>query len=132
MEDKVRGCNWVRTITRQSPFAFAELVARIKSLARGRHEVKQTTFEMGPISIDTSKRLVTGNRVTLALTPAEYNLLQRLVRSRGRLITKFQLQNWLSNSCSKAVSNIIERHKIDALGAEPVIGTKRGFGCYVE
>ncbi len=120
------------------PFAFEELLARIKSLSRRRYEVKKPDIEIGELVIDTSKRQVKINGYTLSLTPAEYNLLQHLALRRGNVISKHQLQERLSDADSQAVSNVIEvlvsnlRKKISAVNSDKVIKTKRGFGYYIE
>ena len=120
------------------PFAFDELVARIKTLVRRRHEIKQSAIEIGQLTVDTAKRQARKDDQEISLTPAEYNLFEHLVLRRGRVISKSQLQNWLSNSDSEAVSNVVEvlvsnlRRKISRSGANRVIKTKRGFGYYVE
>jgi two-component system copper resistance phosphate regulon response regulator CusR len=120
------------------PFAFEELLARIKSLGRRRYEVNKPDIEIGELIIDTSKRQVRINGTTLSLTPAEYNLLQYLALRRGNVISKSQLQDRLSDADSQAVSNVIEvlvsnlRKKISAVNSDTVIQTKRGFGYYIE
>lgn len=120
------------------PFAFEELLARIKSLGRRRYEVTSPEIKIGELSIDTSKRQVKVNSDALSLTPAEYNLLSYLALRRGRVISKSQLQDWLSNAESEAVSNVIEvlvsnlRKKIASVTSEKFIKTKRGFGYYID
>ncbi len=120
------------------PFAFEELLARIKSLGRRRYEVNQPEIQIGELIVDTSKREVRINGSVLSLTPAEYNLLQYLCFRRGHVIAKSQLQDRLSDTGSQVVSNVIEvlvsnlRKKIGAISADAVIKTKRGFGYYVD
>ncbi len=120
------------------PFAFEELLARIKSLIRRRYEVKKPGIEIGELVIDTSKRQARVNGCPLSLTPAEYNLLQYLALRRGNVVSKSQLQDRLADAQSQAVSNVIEvlvsnvRKKISAVNPDTVIKTKRGFGYYID
>lgn len=138
IRDRVRGLELGADDYMVKPFAFDELVARLKTLVRRRHQIKHSAIEIGQLTIDTAKRQARKNDRAIPLTPAEYNLLEHLVLRRGRVISKSQLHNWLSNSSSEAVSNVVEvlvsnlRRKIYHVGAERIIRTKRGFGYYVE
>lgn len=138
IRDRVRGLELGADDYLVKPFAFDELVARLKALVRRRHQIKQSAIEIGQLTVDTAKRQARKNDRTIPLTPAEYNLLEHLVLRRGRVISKTQLQNWLSDSSSEAVSNVVEvlvsnlRRKIRRMGVERIIQTKRGFGYYVE
>lgn len=138
VSDRVRGLELGADDYMVKPFAFDELVARIKTLVRRRHQIKQSAIEVGQLTIDTAKRQAQKSGQVIPLTPAEYNLLENLVLRRGRVLSKSLLQSWLSDSSSEAVSNVIEvlvsnlRRKIRRVGAEQIIQTKRGFGYYVE
>ncbi len=138
VEDRVKGLELGADDYLVKPFAFEELLARIKSLGRRRYEQKSPDIEIGELIIDTSKRQVRVNGYTLPLTPAEYNLLQYLALRRGNVISKSQLQDWLSNADSEAVSNVIEvlvsnlRKKIRGVHSDTVVKTKRGFGYYID
>ena len=140
IEDRVQGLELGADDYLVKPFAFEELVARIKSLGRRKHDLKAPEIEIGPLVVDSTKRQVKikGNGQELNLTPAEYNLLEYLSVRRGRVIPKGQLRDWLSNADSEAVSNVVEvlvsnlRKKLVAAGAEKIIKTRRGFGYYVD
>lgn len=138
VEDRVQGLELGADDYLVKPFAFDELVARIKTLGRRRFEIKNPEIEIGQLVVNTSKRQIRANGQMLSLTPAEYNLIEYLVLRRGCVISKSQLQNWISNADSEAVSNVIEvlvsnlRKKMAGAGADRIIKTKRGFGYYVE
>lgn len=138
VEDRVKGLELGADDYLVKPFAFEELLARIKSLGRRRYEQKSPDIAIGELIVDTSRRQARVNGHSLSLTPAEYNLLEYLVLRRGCVISKSQLQNWLSNADSEAVSNVIEvlvsnlRKKIGSVNSDTVIKTKRGFGYYVD
>lgn len=138
VEDRVKGLELGADDYLVKPFAFEELLARIKSLGRRRYEQKSPDIAIGELIVDMSRRQARVNGHSLSLTPAEYNLLEYLVLRRGCVISKSQLQNWLSNADSEAVSNVIEvlvsnlRKKIGSVNSDTVIKTKRGFGYYVD
>ena len=138
VRDRVRGLELGADDYMIKPFAFDELLARIKTLVRRRYQIKQSAIKVGRLTVDTAKRQARTNGKEIVLTPAEYNLLEHLALRRGRVISKSQLHNWLSSSDSEAVSNVVEvlvsnlRRKISSSGADRVIKTKRGFGYYVE
>ena len=76
------------------PFSFAELLARIRVAMRhrGRHVVPATLhYRRHPVSVDLEARRVLKNGEPVHLTPTEYALLARLVRSAGRVVTHRQL-----------------------------------------
>ena len=138
VEDRVRGLELGADDYLVKPFAFEELVARIKTLGRRRHAANDPVIRLSSLTVETSRREVSANGTVLDLTPAEYNLLEYLALRRGCVIAKSQLQDWLSNSDSEAVSNVVEvlvsnlRKKIRTAGARDLIKTKRGFGYYVD
>ncbi len=140
IEDRVQGLELGADDYLVKPFAFEELVARIKSLGRRRHDVKTPCIEIGDVTVDSGKRQVKvrSKRMPLSLTPAEYNLLEYLSVRRGRVVPKGQLKDWLSTADSEAVSNVVEvlvsnlRKKLTAAGVNQLIKTKRGFGYYID
>lgn len=138
IDDRVRGLELGADDYLVKPFAFEELVARIRSLVRRHHEVVSSEVHLGHMSLDTAAHRATWGNEELPLTPGEYNLLEYLVMRRGRVISKVQLQDALSGAGSEVTSNVVEvwvsniRKKAGAAGAGDVIHTRRGFGYYVE
>lgn len=136
--DRVKGLELGADDYLIKPFAFEELVARIRVLVRRRHELKSPEIKVGQIRIDMAGRKVDANGQSIALTPAEYNLLEYLALRHGHVISKSQLHDQLYDSDSLAASNVIEvlisniRKKVRHTGAEDVIKTKRGFGYCIE
>lgn len=138
IDDRVRGLELGADDYLVKPFAFEELVARIKSLVRRRHEIQQSVVNIGNLVLDMSGHRATCGDTELPLTPGEYNLLEYLVLRRGRVISKSRLQDVLSGAASEVTSNVVEvwvsniRKKASAVGAGDIIRTRRGFGYYVE
>ncbi len=138
VEDRVRGLDLGADDYLVKPFAFEELVARIKSLRRRRYGAEDPAIDLGQVVVDTARRQVRANGTMLDLTPAEYNLFEYLALRRGRVITKALLMDALHDHDAYATSNVVEvlvynlRKKIRAAGANPLIRTKRGFGYYLD
>lgn len=138
IEDRVRGLDLGADDYLVKPFAFEEMVARIKALVRRRHQIRSSEIKIRGLIIDTTHRLVKANGSDVSLTPAEYNLLEYLALRRGHVVSKSQLRDHLYDSESSTESNVIEvlvsnlRRKIREAGADNVIATRRGFGYCVE
>jgi len=138
VEDRVKGLELGADDYLVKPFAFEELVARIKTLCRRRHHARNPQLSIGEVTIDTARREVSVNENVVALTPTEYSVLEYLFMRRGRVVEKSQLLEWLNDSDTQVVSNVVEvmisnlRKKLRENGASDVIGTKRGFGYYVD
>lgn len=138
VEDRVKGLELGADDYLTKPFAFEELVARIKVLVRRRHEIKSPEIRLGQLAIDMAGRRVQANGEEVSLTPAEYNLLEYLALRQGHVISKAQLRDQLYDSDSLAESNVIEvlisniRKKVRHTGADDVIKTKRGFGYCID
>lgn len=134
VEDRVRGLELGADDYLTKPFAFEELVARIKVLVRRTHDVKTPEIKLGQVAIDMAGRRVRANGEAVSLTPAEYNLLEYLALRRGHVVSKAQLRDQLYDSDSLAESNVVEvlisniRKKVRNTGCDDIIQTKRGFG----
>ncbi len=74
------------------PFAFAELAARLRALARhGEQPVREDRLAIGDLVLDRRTRLVTRGDHTLALAPKEFALLEYLLRHPGQVLTRAML-----------------------------------------
>lgn len=137
VQDRVMGLQVGADDYLVKPFAFDELVARIKALGRRSHDVKSPVIGLNKVRLDTAARSISVNGSRLTLTPAEYNLIECLALKRGRVLTKAQLHEALSNADSDSMSNVVEvlvsniRKKLTHAGADKTIETKRGFGYFI-
>mgnify|MGYP002353342285 FL=1 len=119
------------------PFAFDELLARLKALARRRFDDASPRLVAGALSVDTATCLATGPGGAIALSPKEYALLELLLRERGRVHTRNALFERLYAGSSTASDKVIEvlvstlRAKLARAGVDGLIGTRRGFGYVV-
>lgn len=138
VEDRVKGLELGADDYLIKPFAFDELCARIRTLGRRRHDIKDPVIQLHSICVDTARCQVSWNDKPLALTPLEYQLLECLAMRRGRVVSKELLRDWLYDSDAEASSNVIEvlvsslRKKLYTVGADKVVKTRRGFGYMVE
>lgn len=120
------------------PFAFEELCARVRALIRRRYETKNPRIRVGGVEIDMAQQKVLRNGEPVALTPAEYALLELLALRRGRVVTREQILARLYESEAEVASNVVEvlvcslRKKVQPAGAAPVIVTRRGSGYLIE
>lgn len=119
------------------PFAFDEVRARIKALARRPMQEASPVLEVGALAIDTSARVARAGGGTLRLTPKEYALLELLVRRRGHVLSRASIFEQIYQSDSDASDSVIEalmstlRGKLVAAGLPRLIETRRGFGYVV-
>ncbi len=116
------------------PFAFAELLARVRALVRRSAGKPSNVVTMGALSLDLGARLVSVRGVALELTSSEYSLLELLVLQPNTTWSRTRLVEHLYNEESDRDSNVIDvfvarlRKKLDAAGLPGVITTQRGAG----
>jgi len=136
VDDKVAGLSCGADDYLIKPFAFAELLARVRGLARRGHGQKSAAVRVGPLTIDTcAKSARVGQRgPVLNLTPREYALLEYLAMRCGTPVTRIELEEHLYDEQSLVFSNAIDsavaalRAKLDAAGCPPLIHTRRKVG----
>ena len=116
------------------PFAFEELMARLTALARRPTlGASPTLLEAGDLEMDLVARTVRRSGETIDLQPREFRLLECLMRSEGRLVTRKMLLEQVWNFHFDPKTNIVETHisrlrgKIDRDGPS-LIQTVRGAG----
>lgn len=115
------------------PFAFAELVARLRALLRRQAEPRQAFLQIGELVFDTVTRRVKHNGHDRNLTPKETQLLELLMRNAGSTVTRAMITQVVWGDAYNDFSNLIEvfinrlRQKIDDHGPS-LIGTVRGIG----
>ncbi len=141
VDDRVLGLSTGADDYLVKPFAFKELVARIRALARRRHAVAATMVRVGPLVIDTSARMArvgarseAGGGVMVELTPREYALLEYLAMRVGKPVGRAELEEHLYDDRSPVFSNAIDsavaglRGKLEAAGCPALIHTRRKVG----
>jgi two-component system response regulator QseB len=92
------------------PFELAELVARLRALARRAQGRAQPTIEVGAVSIDPSSREVRVDGAPVALSAREYALLEALCSRPGAILSRAQLEERLYGWKDAVESNAVEVH----------------------
>ena len=116
------------------PFAFAELLARVRALARRRAVPAQALLKVGDLELDTVKRKAARSGRPLSLSPKEMILLELLMRHAGQVVTRDMIAEVAWGSEYNEFTNLIEvfvnrlRQKIDYVGKTSIIVTVRGAG----
>ncbi len=134
IEDRVAGLDAGADDYLVKPFAFAELLARIKALLRRPKGMKPNLLQAGDLELDVVRRRVVRAGSAIELTPKEYSLLEYMMRNRGQVLTRTQILEHVWNYDFYAGSNIVDvyirylRKKIDEGHKERLIKTIRGVG----
>ncbi len=116
------------------PFAFTELLARLRALARRAPEVTTDAPHAGDVWLDpTRHRVVVGERAE-DLSAREYAFLDYLIRQGGRVVTRQQILDAVWGAEPDVYSNVVDlyvhylRRKLEGLGRRGVLRTVRGVG----
>ncbi len=138
--DKVLGLNAGADDYLSKPFAFSELLARVKALARRPKNVLSTILKVGDLSVDTINFKVIRAGSEIKLSKKEYGLLEYLIRQKGRTLSKDQIANHVWDYDADILPNTIEvyigylRNKINKPFKDKpaLIETVRGFGYRIK
>ncbi len=134
VEDRVRGLDSGADDYLVKPFAFAELLARIRALSRREPALLGTELQVSDLIMDTATRQVTRAGVPVELTSKEFALLEHLMRHPNQVLSRTVIAEHVWNYDFDNATNVIDVHvknlrrKIDD-GFEPkLIHTVRGAG----
>ena len=134
VEDKVLGLDSGADDYLVKPFAFSELLARIRALLRREVLPKTQKFQVGDLSLDPQSREVWRDGSRLELTAKEYSILEYFMRRPNAVVTRTMLGESVWDYEFDGLSNIIDvyvrrlRQKIDQDGQASLIQTVRGAG----
>ncbi len=135
IDDKVEGLDAGADDYMAKPFAFVELLARIKALTkRNTANTQETIITIGTLYIDKVKRIVTRKDKAILLQPREFDLLAYLAEKKGETVTRQMLLEKVWGFEFNPQTNIVEvhisrlRNKVDKGFRDPMIHTIRGIG----
>ncbi len=134
VEDKVAGLDCGADDYVVKPFAFSELLARIRALLRREVLPKVQKYQVGDLSLDPQSREVWRNGAQLELTAKEYAILEYFMRRPNAVVTRTMLGESVWDYEFDGLSNIIDvyvrriRQKLDREGQASLIQTVRGAG----
>jgi len=134
VEDRVRGLDSGADDYLVKPFAFAELLARVRALARRPPVAQGTRLQVDELSLDTATHAVERGGEAIELTTKEYAILEYLMRHPNQVLTRTMIAEHVWNYDFDNASNVIDVHirnlrrKIDARFATKLIHTVRGAG----
>ncbi len=135
VRDRVRALDCGADDYLVKPFAFEELLARLRALdRRGRNRQTSRLLSYGPLSIDPVGHRVTINGQLLSLTATEYRLLEYLLRRAESIVTRDQLAEYVWGGDYDPCSNVADvyvgyvRRKLQTALTPPLIHTVRGLG----
>ena len=139
VDDRVKGLELGADDYLVKPFAFSELLARVRTLLRrGNSGSAQTTMKMADLEVDLLKRRATRNGKRIDLTAKEFSLLELLMRRRGEVLPKSLIASQVWDMNFDSDTNVIEvairrlRAKIDDDFAPKLIHTARGMGYMMD
>lgn len=122
------------------PFHLNELLARIKVFIRrmNKDERQDDILTIGNLNINITEKTVKRDERNIVLTLKEFMLLELLMRSKGRIVSKAEIAEKVWNLSFDTGTNTIEvyinflRNKVDKPFSSPLIHTKPGFGYYLK
>ena len=139
IEDRVLGLDSGADDYLVKPFAFPELLARIRALLRRGRQDTPATLKLLDLEMDTAGRTVSRGGGKLDLTPREFDLLEYLLRNQGRVVSREMLARdiWKETARHTPLDNVIDVHmarlrrKVDEPFEKKLVQTVRGVGFLV-
>jgi two-component system, OmpR family, response regulator len=134
VEDRVAGLDTGADDYLVKPFAFVELLARLRALARRGKPQRPSVLEAGDLTLDPASREVRRGKAEINLSSKEFALLETLMRRPGQVLSRFQLLEHAWDFAYENQSNIIDvyvrrlRAKIDEPFGCRSLETVRGAG----
>jgi len=134
VEDRVKGLDTGADDYLVKPFAFSELLARVRALLRREAMSKSPELRVGDLTLNTLTRQVWRGNRPIELTTKEYVILEYFMRHPNVVITRTMIEEHAWDYDFDSLSNLVDvyirrlRRKIDNEGEESLIQTVRGAG----
>jgi len=135
IDDRVRGLDAGADDYLPKPFAFQELLARLRALGRRKVQAREPThLEVNGLRLDLRRRRAEREGHAIELSPKEFSLLEFLMRNEGRVVTRTQILDHIWGYDYGTDSNLVDvymaylRRKVDRGNGQKLIRTVRGVG----
>jgi two-component system copper resistance phosphate regulon response regulator CusR len=134
VKERVRGLNLGADDYMVKPFAFSELMARIRSVLRRGPGRQRETLEIGDLALDFTRRRALRGGKALVLSPKEFSLLWLLASRQGEVLSRTAIAEAVWDMNFEGDSNVVEvavrrlRAKVDDPFDRKLIRTVRGAG----
>jgi two-component system copper resistance phosphate regulon response regulator CusR len=137
LDDRVKGLEHGADDYLTKPFAFVELLARVRALLR-RGQPAPERLQVGDLVVDSLRRKVTRGNEPIDLAPKEFGILEYMMRNKGRPLSRTMIVEHVWDMDYDGLTNIVDvyirhlRSKIDDKFQEKLIHTIRGIGYMIE
>ncbi len=137
VDDRVKGLEQGADDYLTKPFAFVELLARVRALLR-RGQPAPEKLQVGDLQLDVMRRKVTRDSESIDLAPKEFGILEYMMRNKGRPLSRTMIVEHVWNLDYDGLTNIVDvyirhlRSKIDDRFPTKLIQTVRGIGYMIE
>jgi DNA-binding response OmpR family regulator len=134
VEDRVKGLDQGADDYLTKPFAWEELVARVRAVVRRGHGQASPVITVGDLEIDFGKKSVKRAGQPISLSAREYALLEYLAHRQGQVVSRSEIWEHLYDQHDETISNVVDvyigylRAKIDRSHEVKLIHTRRGMG----
>lgn len=136
LEDRIQGLDLGANDYLVKPFDFRELEARMRAALRKSHWQNKVEIEFGALKLNTNNGVLLLKGEEMDLTPKETLVLKTLMARAGRVVSKRQIMNqvsdWVDESTENAVEVIVHRLRKKLESSEVMISTVRGFGYVLD
>jgi DNA-binding response OmpR family regulator len=133
-DDRVKGLDGGADDYLVKPFAFKELLARVRALVRRKYDAKSPVIRVGDLEVETTTRAVRGRGQRIYLSPREYALLEYLASRSGEVVSRTDIWEHVYDFHCESTSNVVDvcvghiRRKLEPTGLDRLIQTRRGEG----